>query len=92
MRTIRLGTSIYIIYEYAIYKVHVYMKGKEEFCHDEAFDADYLESYRWPLRYDEEGITWFRTIKDAKAKLREKYPKDEYKIVKLDECWEAQYK
>ncbi len=71
---IRLGQTIYIIYDTSISKNTVLMKGKDIFCHDQAFDECFVDAYREPCYPEEEGTRWFRKFSDAKKYILSKYP------------------
>lgn len=59
---INIGDTIYIKFSNEIYQTSVYMKGRVSFIHKDAFNEHLIVAYRYPLRYDEEGIRWFRNL------------------------------
>ena len=80
----RLGSKIYVVFHDSISKVSVYMKGKDSFCHNDAFNDKYLSMYRQPLRYDDYGKTWFSTLSQIA-----KYYEYKVKFIKVAEnYWE----
>lgn len=67
---VKIGETIYIIFRNSINKEKVYLLGKESFCHERVFNDGFLQAYRTPLRYDWEGIVWFKTLSEAKEQLK----------------------
>ena len=88
-----VGEEIYVVYKDCITKHKVYMLGKEYFCHNDSFNDCYITDYPFRLRYDDENEVWFRTLNDAKHKIKEVYGK--CTVIKKfpdEDYWEAQYK
>lgn len=89
MNNVKIGETVYIIFKNSINKEKVYLIGEESFCHERAFNGSFLATYRSPLRYDEEGTRWFRTLKEAKEQLKKISGCD--RIVKHDDdYWEVE--
>lgn len=85
---IKIGETVYVIFRNSINKERVFLLGEESFCHERVFNGSFLNAYRLPLRYDEEGTVWFRTLKEAKEQLKKASGCD--RIVKYDDdYWEA---
>ena len=85
---VEIGETIYVIFKHSINKEKVYLLGEEVFCHERVFNEGFLPVYRSPLRYDEEGTAWFRTLKEAKKQLKK--ITNCSKIKKYDDdYWEA---
>lgn len=69
----RLNCNVYIRFDIgstsSINRETVLALGKEVFFHTGAIDEGAVDSYRKPLRYDQYGVWWFKTLKEAKEKL-----------------------
>lgn len=69
----RLGSVIYLRFDLggtiSINKETVLAVGKDIFFHTGALDTGVVDSYRSPLRYDQYGEWWFKTLKEATEKL-----------------------
>jgi len=85
----RLGQKVYLLFRNAVLLDKVYMKGKESFVCDSAFDPISIEEVRTPLFYGEYGETWFTSLSELRKAVVE--PKN--KLVKISEdYWEIEEK
>lgn len=59
-------------------KVRVLAKGTEIFFHEGTLDSCKVEPFREPLRYDDYGISWFKSLKEIKQKYKIRKVEDDY--------------
>lgn len=63
----KFNQTIYVLYnDLSLTKEKVYLKGETEFCHSDAFNTEYLDSFREPLKYTDKDKTWFTSLSSAK--------------------------
>ena len=85
----RIGQKVYLFFNDCVSLESVYMKGKESFACNSAFNYLYIDEYRVPFLYDEYGKTWFTSLSDLKKAVLE--PNE--KLVKIHEnYWEIEEK
>lgn len=65
-------------YHTGFFKVKAVALGKEFFVHEGVFDLCIRDEFRVPLYYKDKDCTWFKSLKDIRAK---------YNIVKIDEYY-----
>lgn len=89
MDDLMIGDVIYYLFNNtSLQKVKVFMIGKYEWIHEEAFDDRFSEEYRAPISLFEEGKTWFRSLDEANNYIKlngwklEQLESDYWEVVK----------
>ena len=63
-----LNQKIWMVFGTGFFEETVIAKGDEIFFHTGCPDPLNTEPYRVPLRYEDYGTTWFKNLKEIRAK------------------------
>lgn len=92
MSNVRLNQNVYVITfsngePYCLTKGKVYMKNNNSFILEDMLSEATIEEYKIPCDFDEEGLRWFRTLKEAREYIKSKG----YILIKTyDDCWNVE--